>query len=319
MQLRLTMFAGAALAAAACATDGGSARDAATGDTTVPATAADSGLQLVTAVDGFSGPESVVYDASQDVWFVTNINGSPGAKDGNGFISRMTADGTVDSLQFVAGGRGGVTLHAPKGTAIVGDTLWVTDIDAVRGFSTRSGAPLTTIEFGSRAGFLNDIAAGPDGSLYVTDTGVRFGADGSMTPSGTDQVFRVAPDRSVTTAVRADSLVAPNGITWDRSSSRFVIVSFQSPTLFQWAPGDSAPAGYASAGGGNDGAELVNGTLLITSWEDSSLTAVSGGSERQLVRGLGGPADIGIDTRRNRVAVPLLPGGRVEIYQLMQR
>jgi hypothetical protein len=35
-----------------------------------------------------------------------------------------------------------VTLHAPRGMSIVGDTLWVADADAVRGFDRRSGAPL---------------------------------------------------------------------------------------------------------------------------------------------------------------------------------
>ena len=72
------------------------------------------------------------------VYFVANINGSPLGKDGNGFISRLTRDGKVDSLKFIAGGRGGAVLNAPKGMAISGDTLWVADIDAARAFHKRS-------------------------------------------------------------------------------------------------------------------------------------------------------------------------------------
>ena len=49
------------------------------------------------------------------MYFVANINGNSLAKDGNGFISRLTRDGKVESLKFIAGGRGGVTLNAPKG------------------------------------------------------------------------------------------------------------------------------------------------------------------------------------------------------------
>ena len=73
-----------------------------------------------------------------------------------------------------------MTLNAPKGMAIVGDTLWVADIDAVRGFNRKSGALVANIAVPG-AKFLNDVTAGPDG-LYITDTGIHIGA-GGMTPS----------------------------------------------------------------------------------------------------------------------------------------
>src|SRR5689334_8423340 len=40
-----------------------------------------------TRVEGFQNPESAKYDAELDVWYVSNVNGLPGAKDGNGYIS----------------------------------------------------------------------------------------------------------------------------------------------------------------------------------------------------------------------------------------
>ena len=86
-------------------------------------------VRLATAT-GFAIPESVRWDREQQVWWVSNINVGP-MKDGNGFISRLGADGQVNSLRFIESGRNGVTLHAPRGLALVGDTLWVADIDAV--------------------------------------------------------------------------------------------------------------------------------------------------------------------------------------------
>jgi len=62
---------------------------------------------------------------------------------GNGFITRITADGVVDSLHFIQGGRNGVTLNAPMGSRIQGDTLWVLDVDVLRGFDARTGASST--------------------------------------------------------------------------------------------------------------------------------------------------------------------------------
>lgn len=277
-------------------------------------------VALVARADGFATPESAIHDLVQDVWFVTNINGNPGAKDNNGFISRVGVDGTVDSLRWIEGGRNGVTLHAPKGTALVGDTLWVADIDAVRGFDSRSGAPLATVEFGDRAAFLNDVAAGPDGALYVTDTGIRFDAEGNMAPAGTDQVFRLGADRSVTTALKSSALPAPNGIAWDNGGSRFVIVSVQAPGLFQWRPGTGEPERLGAAGGRNDGVLVLHeNVVLLTSWADSSLIAWENGQARRLLGGIASPADIGIDPNRNRIAIPLFTENRVEFYTLPRR
>src|SRR2546429_8209414 len=81
-------------------------------------TAAATATRVLT-VEGFKTPESVKYDAELDLYFVTNINRHPMAKDNNGFISSVRPDGSIESLVFVSGGRGGVELHAPKGTAIV--------------------------------------------------------------------------------------------------------------------------------------------------------------------------------------------------------
>ena len=88
-----------------------------------------------------SQPEALSFDPAQNVYFVSNINGSPGVKDGNGFISRITADGVMDSLHFIQGGRNGVQLDAPMGSRVQGDTLWVLDVDKLRGFNTHTGAP----------------------------------------------------------------------------------------------------------------------------------------------------------------------------------
>src|SRR6476619_4144818 len=90
-------------------------------------------VRFVRNIAGFQGPESVKYDAEQDVFFVSNMTGYGSALDGNGYISRLSAANPDSAVVFAQGGRGGVTLDAPKGMAIHGDTLWVADIQALRG------------------------------------------------------------------------------------------------------------------------------------------------------------------------------------------
>src|SRR5256886_12948793 len=90
-------------------------------------------------------------------------------------------DGAVENLKFIEGGHNGVTLHAPKGLALLGDTLWVADIDVVRAFDARTGAPRDSVSLATLgAVFLNDIAIAQTGALYITDSGIKFDDVGNV-------------------------------------------------------------------------------------------------------------------------------------------
>src|SRR5207247_4824554 len=145
---------------------------------------------------------------------VTKINVCLTTKDIHWFIIRVRPDGAVENLKFIEGGHGGVTLNAPKWLAIRGDTLWVADIDIVRSFDAKTGAPRDSVSMASLgAVFLNDIAIAQTGALYITDTGIRFDDVGNVLHPGPDRIFRIGTDRQVTVAVRGDTLGRPNGIT----------------------------------------------------------------------------------------------------------
>jgi sugar lactone lactonase YvrE len=306
----------AALALAACGggREGGAPGAADTaGPAGKPGTAA---AEAVVKVGGFDSPESARYDPDLDVWYVSNVHGSAVAKDGNGYISRLKADGTVDSLKWIAGGRGGVTLNAPKGLALQGDTLWVADLDAVRAFNRRTGAPVATVDLQGKAKFLNDLVVGPDG-VYVTDTGVEEGRGGGIQHTGPDQVFHIGPGRKASVALQSDSLAGPNGIAWDAANKRYVIAPFMGKVMRGWTPGSRTTVALGSTPGQVDGVEVLEGNrLLITSWADSSLDILQDGKLTRLAGDLPSPADLGLDTKRGMVAIPMLMEDRVEFRRL---
>jgi len=280
------------------------------------AAATPAGPRKIAEATGMKTPESVRYDPAQDLWFVSNINGNPSQKDGNGFIVRLTADGAaMDSTPFIESGRKGVTLNAPKGLALVGDTLWVADIDAVRAFNAKTGAPIASIDI-KGATFLNDVVAGPDGSIYITDTGIRFDEKGQQTHPGPDRIVQVI-GRQYKVVASFKGQPGPNGIAWDAANGRFLVNGFGTKTFFAWKPGMAAPDSIGAGVGGADGLEvLADGRALYTSWTDSSLSVLANGASTTLMPGLPSPADIGYDAKRQRVAVPLFNDGKVVFIAL---
>ena len=258
--------------------------------------------------DGFVAPEAVRYDPEQDVYFVGNWGPGPAsATDNNGYISRMKPDGQIENLKFIAGGTNRVVLHAPRGMYIVGDTLWVADADAVRGFNRRTGEKVANVDFSAfDRGFLNDVAADATGTVYVTDT-------------GKNKLYKVQGEGGPTVVVSDSALGSPNGITWDAANNRFIIVPFGGyKGIRAWAPGTSSMTIVGeSTGAKYDGVEVLpGGRVLVSSQADSSLHLFTGNSGHAIIHTLGPPADIAVDTKRNRVAVPVVALNHVEIYEL---
>src|ERR1039458_1298483 len=71
-----------------------------------PVAPAPASTVMVVAKDaGLQTPECALWDADQDVYFVSNINGDPTAVDGNGFISKIGPDGKVIELKFIESGK----------------------------------------------------------------------------------------------------------------------------------------------------------------------------------------------------------------------
>lgn len=268
-------------------------------------------LPIIVAGVGFATPESVLHDPVADVYLVSNINGSPLDADGNGFISRLSPTGQVLSLKWIEGGAAGATLDAPKGMAIVGDTLYVSDITRIRMFDRTTGAPLGEVRVEGST-FVNDVAAGPDGTVYFTDSGVQAGPDGFV-PSGTAAVFRLRAG-VVTALVRGDALQVPNGLAV--TGDHLWLVSMGGNELSRVADGGRQDI-VALPAGSLDGLEFAADGVLISSWEGQAVYfGPVGGPFSAVVSPIEAPADIGYDAVRHRVLIPLFNAHEVHIVPL---
>lgn len=262
---------------------------------------------------GFATPESVLHDAAADVYLVSNISGSPLEKDDNGFVSRVSPDGTVLDLKWIDGAREGVTLSAPKGMAIAGDTLYVTDIDTLRLFDRATGAPKGEIAI-EGATFLNDLAFAPAGGVYLTDSGLKAGASG-FEPSGSAAVYHVHADGTVEPLLEDASLPGPNGVAFD--GDRLLVVTFGASELFTIEGGAKKVLASLPKGGLDGLARLPDGRWAVSSWEGQAVYAGPvTGPFAEMAGGLPAPADIGIDAGRGRLLVPKFTENEVLILPI---
>lgn len=166
-------------------------------------------------------PQSFIVSPSGEHYFIANANGEPGKRDNNGFISKLDIDGKPIDLRFIHGGTRGTRLHSPNGMAIVGDTLYVADLDTVRGFDIHTGQSTITLSFSQfHVTELTDLIADGNGQLFVLDT------EGNT-------IYRIdtTQDHLVSLYVHNDDLASPRGLAVHPKSGRLVVVSLDNGTV----------------------------------------------------------------------------------------
>ena len=252
--------------------------------------------------EGFSNPESVIYDQENNVLYITNVNGSPVEKDGNGFISRVSMDGEIITLEWITG------LNAPKGMAIIDNRLYVADIDALVEIDITQGVISHRYAI-EGAKFLNDVAAG-DGVVYVSDS---FG----------NAIFSLK-DGVVETWLSAPELVSPNGLYVDKG--RILVGSMgvfgENPLPGEFLSVSMADKSISSASGGKgigglDGVEAdLDGDFYVSDWAAGKIYHIERNGEFEELLSLEqGTADIDYIQAKDTLLVPLMVSGKLVAFK----
>ncbi|MEK7705174.1 MAG: SMP-30/gluconolactonase/LRE family protein [Myxococcota bacterium] len=278
-----------------------------------PEVQAPQAVALALAGIGLATPESILYDAQADQYVVSNVNGSPLAVDDNGFLSRIAPDGNVIAPKWVDGASAAVTLNAPKGMTLVGDTLYVADISAVRLFDRQSGAPKGSIDIAG-ATFLNDVASAPDGTVYVSDTGMKAGPQGFV-PAENDAIYQIRADGSYEAIAQGEALGHPNGLAW--RGDGLVVVTFGTGEVYTLTGGVRAALAKPQSGSLDGVVALANGRLLVSSWEGKCVYVLdAAGQYTRVVADVTSPADIGYDTLRKALLIPVFSEDAMRVVPL---
>jgi sugar lactone lactonase YvrE len=271
----------------------------------VPGLCAAGELKEVWRAEGFKQPESVVYDPESDTLYLSNIDGEPTNKDGKGYISKLSPDGKVTEPQWVTG------LNGPKGLGLSGDRLYVADVDRLVVIDIGKGAIAKVYDV-PEAGFLNDVAVGKDGRVFMSDT-------------VTNTIYVLDGDK-FGVWLKSDDLAAPNGLFAE--DDKLIVASWGKGEMMSAKPDhlrtvdleskEIANLGDGTPIGNLDGVEPDGqGNYLVTDWVAGALFRVepSGKAERLLDLNQGA-ADLLYRSDEKLVLIPLMQDGVLAAYRL---
>lgn len=264
-------------------------------------------VSLVATAWGFEAPESVFWDEVSRTWFVSNVAGKENEKDGKGWISRLDANGKVVQRKWVDG------LDSPHGVRVHAGTLYAADVDRLVVIDVATARIRERIP-APGAKFLNDLAVGPSGDVYVSDTLANT-------------IYRCS--RTCEAFVKSGNLEAPNGLVV--VGDRLIVAAwgtitdeatFATPTpgrllVVDRRTGKITPFGRGKPLGNLDGIEKRGRGYLVTDFNAGKLFLVSpSGAATLLKTGLKESADLGYDPSRNLVGIPEMAPGRVQFFRI---
>ena len=256
-------------------------------------------------IDSIPGPESVAV-GPDGAWYVSAFGKFDNGADGA--VYRVDPD--KGTREIYAGG-----LEDPCGVLFVGSTLWVADRKGVYRVS-RGKAELVYAakSFPRPLQFLNDLAAGPAGTIYVSDTG-------DSTAAGHGAVFELSQGKRPTVVPGSDTVRAQSSVNGllPAGGDTLYAVGFRTGVL-SVTDGKGGWRELARGLGSPDGIDAgPKGSFYISDHAGGHLFLVqrtSGAKPVKVASGLQAPADLVLDRTRGVLVVPENSANRLAIYKV---
>lgn len=244
----------------------------------------------------FKVPESALYDPERDVIYVSNINGSPSAADGNGFISRVSPNGKILDLHWIEG------LNAPKGMAIYRDTLYVADLNAIARIDLKQGRLIGKIDLKGK--FLNDITVDENGTIYCSD-------------NVADIIYIVKNGQPAIWLSGGN--YNPNGLLAEKN--QLVMLSSSNGTLNYIDYKNKSVRKVATIGGSLDGVVACDNNYLVSSFPGEIYLVSPNGQSKKILdtkTNKISSADIGYIPQKRLLLVPTFSDNSLMTYKIVR-
>ncbi len=269
--------------------------------------AAPSAVEQIWQLEGLKNPESVVYDKKRNRLYISNVDGGSMDLDGKGSISIVSLDGKMLNPEWVTG------LNAPKGLALSNDKLYVADVDTLVVINVESAAIENKYKVDD-AKFLNDVAADPNGNIYVSDMMLN-------------RIHRLQGSE-FTIWLEGEALESPNGLhfeeddimlgSWGKMTDGFATAVPGHLKRISLKDKEISSVGDGSPVGNLDGLEGTEDTgFYVTDWFNGKLFHISRkGVVTELLDLNQGSADLEFIEEQNLLLIPMMKDNVLNAYQI---
>ncbi|MDQ4141466.1 MAG: ATP-binding protein [Bacteroidota bacterium] len=247
--------------------------------------------------EGLKITESVVYDKKNKILYASCVNGQPGDKDGNGYISRIGLDGKVEKAEWITG------LDAPKGMSLYKGLLYVVDITKVVALDVKTGKRVHDIEIPGAA-FLNDLTIDEQGNIYASDSNLGL-------------IFKVMKNQPELW-LKSEQLKRVNGILAHKD--KFYLLELSGGGIFYEVDKNTkALRKIAQNLGGSDGITPVgNGDFFVTNFSGEINYITAAGKVTKLIDTKAAKincADLAYIPKKKLLLVPTFYTNKVMAYE----